>query len=125
MNICIICIGSNYHRKENLLTARGKLQKSFPTIRFASEMETEPFNLKNTALFSNQMALFTSDLEEEYITNILKKIESEAGRHPEDKAEERICLDIDLLMYNEKCLKPEDVKRGYIQEGLKELTERL
>lgn len=125
MNTYIICIGSNYHRKENLLTARRKLQKLFPNIHFASEMETEPLNLKNTALFSNQMALFTSDFEREYVINALKKIEFEAGRRPKDKAEERICLDIDLLMHNEMCLKPEDFKRTYIQKELKELISGL
>ena len=52
MSACLICIGSNDHRKENFLLARQNLYALFPSIYFATEMETEPLYLKNTARFS-------------------------------------------------------------------------
>lgn len=121
MHKCIICIGSNYKRKENLVLARRKLIDLFPTIRFASEQETQPLFFRSPALFSNQLALFFSEIEEEKIKKALKAIEKSAGRHPEDKEKEKICLDIDLLSFDDRILKPEDLKREYVMKGLEEL----
>lgn len=64
---CIICIGSNYNRKENLLLARRRLVDLFPTIRFTSEQETRPLFFRSPALFSNQVAMFFSEAEEERV----------------------------------------------------------
>ncbi|KAB4311907.1 2-amino-4-hydroxy-6-hydroxymethyldihydropteridine pyrophosphokinase [Bacteroides thetaiotaomicron] len=104
---CIICIGSNYNRKENLLLARRRLVDLFPTIRFTSEQETRP--------------LFFSEAEEERVRKELKAIEQSAGRRPEDKKEEKVSLDIDLLSFDDRVLKPEDLKREYVVKGLEEL----
>ena len=107
MHKCIICIGSNYNRKENLLLARKRLADLFPSIRFTTERETQP--------------LFFSEAEEEKVKKELKAIEKCAGRRPEDKKEEKVCLDIDLLSFDDRVLKPEDLKREYIVKGLEEL----
>ena len=115
MKRCLICIGSNYNRKKNLLLARQRLQALFPTVRFATEEETEPLYLRSFALFSNQVAEFVTVVDE------LKAIEREAGRRPGDKVKEKVCLDIDLLMYDGKILRPKDMKREYVRKGLKEL----
>lgn len=121
MKSCLICIGSNYNRKENLLLARQRLQALFPTVRFATEEETEPLYLRSSALFSNQVAKFVTELEEQCIVDKLKAIEHETGRRPGDKVKEKISLDIDLLVYDGKILRPEDMKREYVWKGLKEL----
>ena len=39
MHSCLICIGSNYNRKENLLLARRRLTALFPSIRFTGQKE--------------------------------------------------------------------------------------
>lgn len=122
MNTCLICIGSNYHREENLPLARRKLQALFPSICFATEVETEPLHLTNTALFSNQVAMFTTCMEEKEVILALKQIEFEAGRRPEDKTVERVCLDIDLLAYDSEILKPQDMQRPYIRQGVEEVV---
>ena len=114
----IVCIGSNYNRKENLTFARQKLTESFSSICFAPELETKPLFFKNPALFSNQVVLFFSDKDEEVVRKMLKDIEQRSGRRPEDKKEEKVCLDIDMLLYDNKILKPEDWQRGYIQQSL-------
>lgn len=88
-------------------------------------METEPLHLRNTALFSNQVAMFTTGIEEKEVIRALKQIEFEVGRRPEDKLAERVCLDIDLLVYDDEILKPEDMRRPYIREGVKELNEEI
>lgn len=121
MHKCIICIGSNYNRKENMFFARQKLADLFPSIRFTSEQETQPLFFRSPALFSNQVAQFFSEAGEERVRKELKAIEKSAGRCPEDKKEEKVCLDIDLLAFDDRVLKPEDLKREYIVKGLEEL----
>ena len=121
MHSCLICIGSNYHRKENLLLARRRLTALFPSIRFTGEQETRPLFFRNPALFSNQVARFYTDADAERVVEELKTIEKEAGREKEDKKREKVCLDIDLLVFDNRVLKPEDLKRDYILKGLEEL----
>lgn len=121
MHSCLICIGSNYNRKENLLLARRRLTALFPSIRFTGEQETRPLFFRNPALFSNQVARFYTDADAERVVEELKTIEKEAGREKEDKKKEKVCLDIDLLVFDNRVLKPEDLKRDYILKGLEEL----
>ena len=116
-----ISIGSNEHRKDNLALARKRLAELFPGIRFSKEEETKPLFFRRPNLFSNQVALFFSEAEEEKVKKELKAIEKCAGRRPEDKKEEKVCLDIDLLSFDDRVLKPEDLKREYIVKGLEEL----
>ena len=71
MHRYIVCIGSNYNRKENLTFARQKLTESFSSICFAPELETEPLFFKNPALFSNQVVMFFSDKDEEVVRKML------------------------------------------------------
>lgn len=118
MHECVVCIGSNYDREENMFLARKSLTELFPSIRFTPERETEPLFFKNPALFLNQVATFTTEKEEESVRKALKEIESLSGRLPEDKKEEKVRLDIDLLRYNNRILKPEDWQREYIQREL-------
>lgn len=122
MHVCFICIGSNFNRKENIRLARQRLTELFPSIRFAKEMETKPLFFSNPDFFINQVASFLTENEEDKVTGRLKAIELEVGRRPEDKAAEIVRLDIDLLMYDDKVIKPKDLKRDYIQKGLDELN---
>jgi 2-amino-4-hydroxy-6-hydroxymethyldihydropteridine diphosphokinase len=51
----------------------------------------------------------------------LKDIEREAGRMPEEKKQEIVRLDLDLLSCDDTVYKPDDLKRDYICRGLKEI----
>lgn len=116
-----ISIGSNEQRKDNLELARRRLSEIFPGIRFSAEEETEPLFFSRPNLFSNQVARFVSDWQVGEVTARLKSIEQEAGRTSEEKKQEIVRLDIDLLVCDSVIYKPEDLKRDYIARGLKEL----
>ena len=119
-----ISIGSNERRKENLSLARERLKVLFPGICFSTEEETKPLYFRRPSLFSNQVARFISDNNAMEVTSHLKAIEKEAGRMPEEKKQEIVRLDIDLLSCDDTIYKPEDLKRDYICRGLKELKTR-
>lgn len=116
-----ISIGSNEQRKANLALARKRLSDFFPGIRFSTEEETKSLYLHRSDLFSNQVARFMSDRQAGEVIARLKTIEQEAGRTSEEKEQEIVRLDIDLLACDSMIYKPEDWKRDYIVRGLQEL----
>ncbi len=121
MNIhhCLLCLGSNYEYLINLASARKALKLAFLDIRFGNEMITEAIGDQWLSPFGNQLAQFTTSLDIEDIRLILKQIEKNQGRLPEDKKQGIVKIDIDLLMYDDEVLKPEDMKREFVIEGIR------
>ena len=119
---CILCLGSNFYRIAHMAYAQRDLKKHFPTIRFCEEMETEAIGSRFLSPFSNQVASFETTLSSEEVRAILKQIERDLGRLPEEKPQGVIRIDIDLLMYDDCVLKPADLERDFVKEGLKSLT---
>lgn len=117
---CLLCLGSNYYRTAHMAYARRDLKKHFPDIRFGVEMETEAIGSRFLSPFSNQLARFSTLLSAEEVRSILKSIEKENGRLPEDKMYGVVRMDIDLLMYDEQILKPEDMEKEFVRIGLEE-----
>ena len=68
-----------------------------------------------------QQFLVISSSDAAEITSCLKAIEREAGRMPEEKKQEIVRLDLDLLSCDDTVYKPDDLKRDYICRGLKEI----
>ena len=119
-HICLISIGSNTNRITNIKLAKEQLSVRFLGISFGSEQDTIPVGMHNSAHFINQLAKASTSLSIEEVKSIFKKIEAQAGRLPEDKKNEIVKLDIDLLMYDSLVLKKSDLDRDFIIEGLKE-----
>ena len=68
--------------------------------------------------FSNQLAKFSTTLSPDSVHDLFKELERRCGRIPEDKAQGVVKLDIDLLVFDNKILKPEDMEREYIRRGM-------
>lgn len=117
----LISMGSNEGRAANMALARRRLAQLFADIRFSAERETEPLCLHRPGLFSNQVACFHSSLGTDEVRLRLKAIEREAGRMPQDKPLEIVCLDLDLLMCDGRVFKPADMERAYVRQGMEEL----
>ncbi|WP_239060695.1 2-amino-4-hydroxy-6-hydroxymethyldihydropteridine diphosphokinase [Bacteroides sp. 519] len=112
-------MGSNSGKEEKLLFARTHLTHLFSSIIFGEEIETKPLFIANDSLFLNQVARFESEQNPEEVRCLMKQIESSAGRTKEDTARGIIALDIDILMVDDIVLKPEDMKRQYVIDGIK------
>lgn len=115
---CLLCMGSNTNRFTQLSDARKVLSEAFPDIHFGELMETQAIGSGFHSPFSNQLARFTTTLSSESVHNLFKELERHSGRHPGDKAQGIVKLDIDLLTFDNKVLKPEDMKREYIRRGI-------
>lgn len=118
---CLLCMGSNTNRFTQLSDARKALSEAFPDIHFGELMETEAIGSGFHSPFSNQLASFTTALPPGAVHDLFKVLEHRSGRLSTDKAAGIVKLDIDLLMYDNVVLKPEDMKREYIKQGLTKL----
>ena len=118
---CLLCLGSNYNRHLHMEEARKALMELFPTIHFSEEMTTEAIGDKLLSPFSNQVAKLETSLTIEEIRSLLKKIEKDNGRLPEDKEQGIVKLDIDLLTFDDLTLKPNDMEKDYVLEGISSL----
>ncbi|MCD8167576.1 MAG: 2-amino-4-hydroxy-6-hydroxymethyldihydropteridine diphosphokinase [Bacteroides sp.] len=118
---CIICLGSNTNRKNNILVATEKLRKAFPDISFSSIIESKPIGIQNKKYFLNRVATFRTHWNYREVKEFFTSIEQEAGGRPEDKDQEIVILDIDLVIYDKKICKPQDITREYLLTGIREL----
>lgn len=122
MHTCLICIGSNTCSEKNMRLASTELQRIFPDIRFGTEMLTEALFFKhNRIMFRNQLGVLCTTLSSEEIKGCFKRIETLSNRTDYDKTNEIVRLDIDLLIYDNITLKPKDLQRDYIKQGMREL----
>lgn len=115
---CLLCMGSNTDCSAQLSVARKALCATFPDIHFGEMMETEAIGSGFHSPFSNQLARFSTTLSPDSVHDIFKELERRSGRIPEDKSLGVVKLDIDLLVFDNRVLKPEDMEREYIRRGI-------
>lgn len=118
LNKVIISLGSNQDKEKNIAMAGRLLGSHFDSIHFSEAVYTQPFHMENPALFLNQVAIAFTAENPDQIVDALKQMERQLGRTPEDKSKGNIPIDIDLLQWNDKILKPSDFQRPYIQSAL-------
>lgn len=117
-----IGIGSNAGAETTLPQARQLLTKAFGSIAFSTPLQTAPVDFSFSAPFTNQVARFRTALTADEVNAKLKDIERTCGRRPEDKAQGRIRIDLDLLQYGSTVVKKNDFSRAYIRQGINELN---
>lgn len=123
LNKVIVGLGSNQDKEKNMAHAVKLLCDYFVSIRFSGAVYTEPVNMLNPSLFLNQVAVAFTEEEPYEIIKYFKSVEKQLGRMPEDKLKENIPIDIDLLQWNDRVLKPSDIQRSYIQTALLMLSD--
>ena len=121
LNKIILSLGSNQDQEKNMAEAVRILRNQFVSIAFSNSVYTEPIGLTGSAPFLNRVAdAYTSEQPDE-IKHLLKRTEYELQRMPDDKNFGIVPIDIDLLQWNELILKPDDLRRYYIIEGIRAL----
>ncbi len=121
MNNVIVCLGSNWDKEKNIEIAGHLLRSYFISIRFSETVYTEPVEIENPSLFLNQVAVALTPDSFDKIIAVFKQMEKLLGRKPEDKSKGNIPIDIDLIQWNDRVLKPHDLQRPYVQSALNRL----
>lgn len=119
---CFIGLGSNESTADTLLAARAELQAAFPGIRFGRIRLTQPIDFSSPRTFFNTAAVCDSLFTAEQLKARFKEIERALGRRANDKLQGIVKIDIDLLSYGGRVLKPADWERPYVREAREELS---
>lgn len=121
---CLISLGSNYRPKEQLEQARRHLLPHLLYVRMSQEVYTDPINFPySSALFLNQVLYGECDLPLNELQKHCKALEEHLGRTDAGRREhpERMPMDIDIVIWDNEILKPNDFYRGYLLEGIASL----
>jgi len=123
MNKAIISIGSNEDREENLSVCRTMLNEEFTGIFYSPASLSTPYGEHYRNDFLNQLACIYTNRNRDEIVPILKEIEYMMGRKAEDKMKGIVRIDIDLVIWNNETLRPNEMNRSYIKDLLVHVPE--
>lgn len=118
MSTILLSIGSNTFAKTNIDKAKRMLSFLFPGIVFSEPILTEPEDDKYAYLFRNVLAKADTEMLPEEVIDKIKQTERAVGRTPRDKYLGRMIIDIDLIQYEDRILRPQDYERDYVQQLL-------
>jgi len=116
----ILSIGSNHKAEINMQRTHEMLGKVMTDTRFTGIIETEDSEGGGDS-FLNQMALGDTEMPFAAFRAYTKKLESILGRTPKRKAYGIIDIDIDILMFDGKTMKPYEWEQPYVKQLIKEL----
>lgn len=122
MTKVVIGVGSNCEsRCENVRKAIECMSRSFSNFK-SSEIYTTKAIGSGTGLYANAVVsgYWSNDYEELY--ELTKQMEIEFGRKPEDKSERRVTLDVDIVIYGEKTLRPSELQFDYFSIGYSQIN---
>ena len=118
MSTILLSIGSNTFAKTNIDKAKRMLLYLFPNIVFSDPILSEPEDDNFKYLFRNILACFTTDMNLDELISKIKLTERAVGRTPRDKYQGKVIIDIDILMYGDDVIRPQDLEKEYIQQLL-------
>ncbi len=122
-NVLIIALGSNFCQKESMARAKDMLRPLFGgNISFTKEMWTQPIGIVSDK-FLNCLAVTHTSLGHARIEEALKKVETECGNTSQDRANNIVKMDIDILLLGAVKYHLKDWQRGYVKELLTEFED--
>lgn len=102
MNTAIVMMGSNSQPKENLALAKEKINERYEITIASSVLVTTPRGAKYKDMFHNQALVVLSDEDLANTIMFFKHLEKELGRTPESKNQGIVCIDIDVIFWNDR-----------------------
>ena len=134
MATAYLCLGSNLgERQKNLIQALSLLSQQIKLKRVSHIYETEPVGYKEQSLFLNLVCQITTDLNSRELLYLAKAIENKMGRRPSGQKNSPRLIDIDILFFNNKIMKTQDltiphprlVQRAFVLIPLAEIAPKL
>lgn len=122
MSNAIIGLASNRKEGEEILHQTiEKLSRDFRSARFSNCYLTDPVGSCSKRMYWNCTGIIETNLDLDTLKNSFKTMEREAGRTPDSKLTGDIPLDIDVVVWNNRVIRPRDWEQPYFQTGLKQL----
>lgn len=118
----VLSLGSNTaDRRERMAAAIGFAESLGCGCRVSEIYETPALNGRDAA-YLNAVAFVSTSLERAEVEALAKEWERKCGRLPEHKALGRVCIDVDLVVWDSTVLRPSDFGRGYFSRGYSQLV---
>lgn len=120
---CTIGLGSNSSDREaQINNAIDHIQGLLADSKVSQIYETDAINGID-APYLNAVIHGRSPLGINELTAFLKAWEAEQGRkyNPDDSARHEVVIDLDLVIYDSRILRPKDFDRHYFNKGYSEL----
>lgn len=117
----IITLGSNSNGRDQLSVAMNKIDKWLHLLAYTPMIETEPIDFPYpSGLFVNSVLWCETDWSIKQVERLLIQCEEDAGRTNSLRFEHPECipLDADLIAWDEHILRPKDLARPYLRDGL-------
>lgn len=117
----VVGIGSNVADRENKVTrAIEALRGAFRRVNVSDVYESAPFSGQGdpytNAVFAGITTMSMSDVIE-----FLKQTEADAGRNSASSREGQVELDLDLVIWDGRIVRPKDFERLYFNVGYRQL----
>lgn len=118
---CTIGLGSNTEDREyQIAQAIEFLLGSLTHCSVSSVYESEAFNGKDKPYYNAVVHGYTSKSYDDVIKD-LKKWEADHGRTQVDTFEGITPIDLDLVIWDSRIMRPKDFERHYFNQGYREL----
>ena len=118
----IISLASNRFQTKNLSKARRCLEEILSDLYFTTERWTEPVgNAKRRDSYLNQLAVGTTEWNEDQLNNWLKQTEVSFGRTEAKRRLGIVPIDLDILDFNGEKRHLRDWERPYVQLLINEI----
>lgn len=125
-NIAVISLGSNVRgqRRKNIIEASERLMELIGAAKLAESLihPTAPLNPRHRPYLNYVVAIETSPVCDCLsCERLCKQLEKEAGRTPRSKECGEMPLDVDLLYWNRRMIRPCAVPLPYLVSALSEV----
>ncbi len=110
----VLCIGSNVPEAEGEIAAAIEALSRFGVVNASP-------TYRSGSGYSNSVARLATTLSLDALTAETKAIELLLGRNPEARAEGRVPVDIDIVIYDGAVIRPADAAAAYFTVGLEML----
>ena len=118
---CTIGVGSNSaDREERVNRAIEQVSKFLTRCSVSSVYESDAINGKD-APYLNAVIHGLSPVNSTALVKFLKDWEIQEGRGQDDVAKGEVSIDLDLVIYESRILRPKDFERHYFNIGYREL----
>lgn len=116
-----LSLGSNTPDRLERMRAAMEFTATLGREVCASEIYETPALNGHDAAYLNAVVRVTTSLERSIVEIMAKNWEKRAGRRPEHKKLGAVCIDIDLVIWDDEILRPVDFHRNYFSRGYDQL----
>jgi len=116
----IISIGSNCDQVNKVSAAKKQLIRLFGAdVTFTKAVWTTPVDIKSDR-FLNSLCFTITDMSLENVKKTLKNLEFQLGSTQEERSQNIVKIDLDILQYADTLMHEADWQRCYVKKLIKE-----